>query len=191
MPPIAEHEELIRIIQAALTNASTAFSALIETACRPTGSAVVMRSVGELPNLLGDMANPVTGILLTVHEDLSGFLLVMVPGEFVGPLAERLIGIDCVDCDLVDSALGEVGNVVGSAFLNSLADSFGLTVLPTPPQVVHDMAGALLSTLAVYQAMEGHDEFPVIQTGFVSEGIAFEAYLLWLPGELQVLEGRA
>lgn len=191
MRPPDEHEELVRIIEKALENAATVFSQIVETACRPTGSAVLMRTVRDLPGMIGKLDDPVVAVLLTVNRDLSGFLIIIVPERFVEPLTRSLLGDACADEELVESALAEVGNVVGSAFLNTLADSLDLTVTPTPPQVIHDMAAALLGTLAAYRAMEGHEEFPVIQTQFAREGQPFAAYLLWLPGELQVLGERS
>ncbi len=37
---------------------------------------------------------------------------------------------------------------MGSSFLNALADATGLTLLPSPPHVMTDMAGALLDIIA-------------------------------------------
>jgi chemotaxis protein CheC len=49
--------------------------------------------------------------------------------------------------ELAESAIAELGNVVGSAFVNALADDLNLVLHPTPPAFLHDMAGAVLQTL--------------------------------------------
>jgi chemotaxis protein CheC len=45
------------------------------------------------------------------------------------------------------SALGEVGNLTGSFFLNSVAKLTGASVRPTPPAVLVDMVGAILDII--------------------------------------------
>lgn len=45
------------------------------------------------------------------------------------------------------SAVAELGNIVGSAFVNALADRLNLILHPSPPQVIHDMAIALVETV--------------------------------------------
>jgi chemotaxis protein CheC len=50
--------------------------------------------------------------------------------------------------DMERSALGELGNVVGSSFLNVLANHVGIVLHPSPPAVLMDMTGALLDVIA-------------------------------------------
>jgi chemotaxis protein CheC len=57
------------------------------------------------------------------------------------------------------SALGELGNVVGSSFLNELADATGLRLMPSPPSVMTDMAGALLDIIAADILLTQDDAF--------------------------------
>lgn len=183
-------EQLTRTIQGALFHAAEAFSELVEAACSPTASKIVMQNVSDLPSLLGSAEEPMTGVLLTLRRDLGGFLLLLLPTGVVDTLVARLLGPHGWDDALRTSTLGELGNVVGSAFLNYLADELEMTVLPSPPQVVEDMVGAVLSTVGAYLALHGQPEFPVIQTTFRARGLGFGAYLLWLPEALQQLGER-
>jgi chemotaxis protein CheC len=45
------------------------------------------------------------------------------------------------------SALGELGNMCGAFFLNSLAKMIGASFRPTPPAVMVDMVGAILDII--------------------------------------------
>ena len=46
------------------------------------------------------------------------------------------------------SALGEIGNIVGTSYINALAQMTGLEIEPSPPQAATDMLGAIVATRA-------------------------------------------
>ena len=67
--------------------------------------------------------------------------------------------------DMENSTLGEVGNIMGSFFLNYLSDTTGHRLKPSPPAVMMDMAGAVLdATLANILAVS--DETYIVDTVF-------------------------
>ncbi|MBE3583382.1 MAG: hypothetical protein IMX01_04625 [Limnochordaceae bacterium] len=81
------------------------------------------------------------------------------------------------------SVLAEVDNVVGSAFLNVMADSIAGRLIPSPPSVVADMAGALLSTALVStleRAGRVAETVSVVHTSFGTPDGQVEAMLIWL-----------
>jgi chemotaxis protein CheC len=93
----------------------------------------------------------VLGAYLSIGGDISGHIMLLFP--------ERR-ALDCVDLmsgqpagstvepdDLALSALAELGNIVGSAFVNALADHVRLMLHPSPPAVIHDMALALVQSV--------------------------------------------
>ena len=54
------------------------------------------------------------------------------------------------------SVMGEMGNITGSFFLNALADATNLTLAPSPPAVMVDMAGAILD-IALAEIMKDQE----------------------------------
>lgn len=152
------------VIEAALLAAGQAFSALIESPFVSSELACRRLDLAELPGLLGDEAMPVTAGFFEVRGDLSGYLLLLMPSFVAERLTTLLLGADAGEEALADSALGEIGNVVVSAFLNRLADAWRLSAAPTPPQVIHDMAGALLGTVASALSALGESQVTVIRT---------------------------
>jgi chemotaxis protein CheC len=59
--------------------------------------------------------------------------------------------------DLAQSAIGELGNIVGSAFVNALADDLNLILHPSPPTILHDMAIALVQSVYAEVLSQGGD----------------------------------
>lgn len=143
----------------------------------------------QLPTLLGDAATPVCASFFQIHGEIPGFLLLVMPVHEVTALLEPLVGTEYED-DMADSAFGEIGNIVGSAFLNSIADHYRISAAPTPPQVIRDMIGALMGSLAAVLVSGGKLEVPVVRTLFTQNEGVVSTFLLWLPESFSLDELR-
>lgn len=188
-----ENVQVETIIQNGLIKACEALSTIMARRFDPAGTVVSYHDPMELPSLWstkGDAA--VCAAFYQVEGDLSGYLMLVIPFSDVDGMVRLLLDPGTADDDLVDSALGEVGNIVGSAFLNYLADYFHISAAPTPPQVIRDMMGALLQTLAAVAASEGKAQIPIIRSSFTRNEDALATFLLWMTDveEIRRLGGR-
>ena len=82
--------------------------------------------------------------------------------------------------EMEESALAELGNITGSFFLNALADSTGLVLLPSPPAVIMDMAGAILDVALADIVLES-DYALVVETSFGTEDHQISGSFLVMP----------
>jgi chemotaxis protein CheC len=98
------------------------------------------------------------------------------PGEL--PMEES--GDVLVFDELELSALQEAGNVTISAFLNELGMHLHEPVHPTPPQVLIEMAGAVLDAVLLDLCSE-IDQVLAAKTTFSEGGLAIDGTLLVLP----------
>ena len=71
----------------------------------------------------GDPAKDVTGIVLNVEGDVAGAVLLLVPPSGAATLC-NLLGVE-PGTEVGDSALGEIGNILGAAYLNALSSMTG------------------------------------------------------------------
>jgi chemotaxis protein CheC len=78
------------------------------------------------------------------------------------------------------SVLGEMGNITGSFFLNALADSTNLVLMPSPPSVLIDMVGAVINVPLTY-IMEENDNALVVKATFSADNRELEGTFLVLP----------
>lgn len=101
----------------------------------------------------GDPAEMVTGIALGVEGDIAGAVLLLVPPAG----AETLCGLLGVEAgtEVGDSALGEIGNILGASYLMALSSMTGVTMAPTPPQVFTDLLGAIVASVLAGAAGHG------------------------------------
>lgn len=173
--------ELSKAIEEALGQACEALSLIVESRFHPREISVSYHDPLKLPALwTSGGSQAVCAAFYEVRGDLTGYLLLVFPFTDVDVLIRALLGEVGGDEEMVDSAVGEVGNIVGSAFLNHLADRYRMFIAPSPPQVVRDMMGALLQSLAAVAAAEGKLTVPVIRTAFAQEQESITAFLLWI-----------
>lgn len=124
------------------------------------------------------------GVSLTASGDGSGHIMLMFDEAIARCLVDMLMGQALGTTpelgEFEASALGEIGNIVGSALLNTLSDATGLRLMPSTPDVIIDMAGALVDIIAV-DAMLAGDEAFIAQTTFGIDGTAISGAFFVVP----------
>ena len=103
--------------------------------------------VSAISDLVGGPETMAVGIYLTVTGAASGHLMLIYEPKIACAFVDLMMGNPpnhtTVLGEMEQSALGEMGNVIGAFFLNALADATGLSLRPSPPNVMRDMAGSL------------------------------------------------
>jgi chemotaxis protein CheC len=125
-------------------NATTALSEMVG---RPVDISVSVASalpLADAVEAIGDPETEVTGIMLGIVGGLTGSMIMLISPEDADRLCVML-GVQA-DSEWGRSALGEVGNIVGSSCLNALAAMTGVEMVPTPPATATDMLGAIVAS---------------------------------------------
>jgi len=133
--------------------ASTALSGLLG---RPVDISVPKAEAlpfAEAVEAAGDAEAEITGIVLGLIGDMNGTVLLLVPPPDADKLC-RMLGVE-PDDEFALSALGEIGNIVGSSYINALASMTGMEIEPTPPATATDFLGAIVETVLAGAAMNG------------------------------------
>lgn len=135
-----------------MSNAITNLSQLVGQEIEADSFVFKKIPVAETSQLMGGPEVESVGIYLTVSGSADGHIMLMYDPKMAHGFVDLLMGLPPGTTqslgEMEQSALGELGNIVGSSFLNALADSTGLTLMPSPPTVMRDMAGALLDLVA-------------------------------------------
>ncbi|MCW3023825.1 MAG: CheY-P-specific phosphatase CheC [Conexibacter sp.] len=118
------------------------------------------------------------GIVVPVVGDMEAIVLLLFPEAD----ARTLCGIYGIEPSTPDgrSMLGEVGNILGTNYINVLAQMVSMTLEPRPPQVVEDMLGAILESVLLGRG-EDVDHALVMDSSLMVEGEQCSLSFLLLP----------
>jgi chemotaxis protein CheC len=133
--------------------ASTALSSMLGRVVDISVPKARVLSFAEAVEATGPPESEVTGIVLGVTGELIATVLLLVPPADAGRLVS-ILGVDPAG-ELAASALGEIGNVVGTSYLNALARMTGIEMEPTPPATATDMLGAIVESVLAGHAVGG------------------------------------
>jgi chemotaxis protein CheC len=102
---------------------------------------------------VGDPSELISAVALPLEGDISGLVLLLIPIEHAGKLCEML-GVEA-GTEVGDSALNEIGNILGTSYLNALAAMTGLSMIPCPPELASDLLGAVVASVLAESASHG------------------------------------
>ncbi|UTI64675.1 chemotaxis protein CheC [Paraconexibacter antarcticus] len=129
------------------------------------------------------------GILVPIVGEFEAAVVLLVPE----PDAVQLCSVYNLDPSGEDGAsfLGEIGNILGTSYINVLAEMSGLDMEPAPPQVVHDMLGAILASVLLASG-EDTDTALLLDSALTVEGKPCSLSFLLIPvgGGVHELLGR-
>jgi chemotaxis protein CheC len=169
--------------------ASTALSGMLGRAVDMAVPKAQALPFAEAVDTVGPAEQEMTGIVLGIVGEMSGTVLLLVPPADADALC-RMLGVEPDDAFAL-SALGEIGNIVGTSYINALASMTGMDIEPTPPATATDMLGALVATVLAGQA-HASDVALVLDSNLLVEGEDCAVSFLLVPdqGGVQTLLSR-
>ncbi len=174
----------VRLASKGAANAITSLSRLVGHEVDVISLSARPVLVKDAASLLGGPETRTVGIYLGVTGSAAAHVLIVYQPKTAQGLVEILLGSAPGSTDLQgemeQSVLGEVGNIMGSSFLATLADASGLDLRVSPPAVMMDMAGAILD-VAMSSILEESAHALVVETNFSTEDRQISGTLLVMP----------
>jgi chemotaxis protein CheC len=152
----------------------------------PTAAALPL---DEAIALAGDADAPRHGILVPIVGEFEASVVLLIPDQDAAALC-AVYGLEPGTPD-GRSFLAEVGNILGTSYINVLAQMCAMKMEPAPPQVVADMLGAILATVLLGRG-EDVDTALILDSSLQVEGNPCSLSFLMLPalGGVEVLLSR-
>jgi chemotaxis protein CheC len=125
--------------------ASTSLSGMLGRSVDISVPAAAAVSFADAIDLIGPPEEEVTGVVIGVVGEMDGIVLLLM-GTADAAVLCGMLGVDA-ESDMGQSAIAEIGNIVGTAYINAFAQMTGLELEPSPPQSATDMLGAIVSTI--------------------------------------------
>ncbi len=127
-------------------NAATSLSILVNHKIDMTVPSVHVIKINNLYNL--KWQREVYGVIVKIKGDIQGNVLIVLDYETVKEMVEVLTGnIITSLSEFENSLLEEVGNILCSSYMNSIADFTELKVIPSVPCVTNDILSKILETI--------------------------------------------
>ncbi|MBR0597556.1 chemotaxis protein CheC [Sinanaerobacter chloroacetimidivorans] len=115
-------------------------------------------------NALGGAETMTVGVLVNFSGEANGMIMFLLNMEDAKNIMDILVGDTEDDDNLLSelklSAIKEIGNILGSSYINSISTLTGLVINISIPYIAIDMAGALMSV-------------PIIEFGSVGDKVMF------------------
>ncbi len=187
-----DEQQLDALRELASIGSGTAATALAQMLGRPVELAVPRALALPLADALDAVGEPdamVASVVMPVRGDAEIVVLLLFSYRCAATFCE-LLGVE-PRSELGDSALGEIGNVLGASAVGAFAQMTGLALEPQPPHVLYDMLGAVVAS--VLSATAGELEVAlVLDADLTVEGAACGFSFLLLPtavGAAELLGG--
>ena len=159
-------------------NASTALSSMLGRSVDISVPAALVLPMSEAVGTIGNAEDDVTGIVLSVVGEMEATVLLLLTPEH-GALMCGLLGVPA-GSEFADSALMEIGNIVGTSYLNALVAMTGMELEPTPPSIATDMLAAIVESVLATRAT-GDDVALLLDSDMVVEGEDCSVSFLLVP----------
>lgn len=152
-------------------NAATALATMLDEKVDISVPIVQITDFDTAIRALGGAETMTVGVLVNFLGEANGMIMFLLKMEEAKDILDILIGEDSDDndeenidenhlSDLKLSAIKEIGNILGSSYINSIATMTGLRIEVSVPYIAIDMAGALMSV-------------PLIEFGSVGDKVMF------------------
>jgi len=135
-------------------NAATALSQLFNKKVEMDVPDIFFLPVEEVPKTVGGEDKLVVGLVIKILGDFPSVILLVFSQDDAKSLASLMIDKkhpngSKVISDLERSALKEIGVILANAYLGALAVFINWGLVPRVPELIEDMAGAMLDYILI------------------------------------------
>ena len=148
-------------------HAATALSQMTGQTIMISVPRVNVAPLEEVPNQISGPEEPVAAVLMRMMGDLTGMTLLVFPQEAAIKVAGLMMRKKVTEMGVIEqSAIKEAGNILGSAYMNALAEFMGMILMPSPPSLAIDLSDAVLSSMYV-EVTQGESYVFCVESEFI------------------------
>jgi len=164
-------------------HAATALSQLIGKKIFITVPQVVCVPLSQAVSLVEGPQSLIAGVTMHVLGDISAKIVLLLPRTSALQLAGLLTNQNTEERQVLTvlehSAIKEAGNILAGAYLNALTEFLGMMLLQSVPQMIFDLAEAVLAEVA--KGLPEDIEIICIETKFMEARSIINGHFLMIP----------
>jgi chemotaxis protein CheC len=146
-------EQLDALSELANIGAGTAATALSQMLAQEVTLSVPRAIALPLADAVAHAGPPdeiVTGVVIPIEGDMQALVVLLIPGDAAQTLC-ALLGVEAGTED-GESAISEIGNILGASYMSALSGMTGLSLDLCPPQVLTDLLASIVTSLLALTA---------------------------------------
>ncbi len=165
-------------------HAATALSQLLDRPVALQVPTIDVIDLSDVPYVFGGPAQVVCAVYARLLGDIGGGILFLTTEEAALSLIDLLRGHEAGTTRVLDvdeeKVLSHATGILIAAYLAAIARMANLNVVPAPPVLAFDMAGAILAAVATEVDMRA-EQAVFVSTAFLDENNSIDAALFFLP----------
>ncbi len=172
------------LVSKGIANALSGLSEMVGHEIRVTYLDIKRLPAKDAAVLLEGTDAPGVGIYLSIDGDATGHLLLMYDPRMAFQLVDLQLDLPPGSTqelgEMERCALGDIGNITGTFFLNTLADSANLILMPSPPVVIVDTVRAIMNVPLGF-IMKKQEDALVVKAAFSTDNRQIDGAFMILP----------
>ncbi len=132
--------------------AATALSQMLAQEVTLSVPRVVAMPLADAVAAAGPADEVVTSVVIPLEGDMEALVLLLISERDVHTLCS-LLGVEA-GTEVGDSALSEIGNILGASYMSALSGMTGLKLELCPPQLATDLLGSIVASVLAFTARE-------------------------------------
>ncbi len=172
-------------------NAATSLSQLLHKKIEMNVPSVHFLPIADVPKAVGGAEAIVVSVVFQVFGDAPGIILLLFSQQDARLLAGILTGKTAkngVLTEMDQSSIKEAGSILSGAYLNTLSAVTELSLIPSTPGILIDMAGALVDYILI--ELSAVTEYALLlDSVFIDakKSVQGHFFLLPNPGSLEII----
>ena len=164
-------------------NAATSLGLMLNDDVSISVPELKIEDYNDVINIVGGPEEMIVAVMVNFYGEANGIVLFILSMNSAKSITDILVGKDEEETPILSemkiSAVKEIGNILGSAYLGSIAELTGMSIDMSVPYIAVDMTGAILAAPIVeYGAADSkvmfiEERFTSSATDLVSHVIMF------------------
>jgi chemotaxis protein CheC len=159
-------------------NAATALASMLGQSVDLHVPTALVLDLADAVDAVGNAEDTVSAVIIGVFGDLDATVLLLFDPDSANTLCS-LLGVEG-DPEMALSALGEIGNILGSSYVQAMGTMTNLHMEPHPPVAMADMLGAIVASVLAVTAADT-DLALLLDSKMTVDGTACKFGFLYVP----------
>lgn len=192
--PVMVSSEFLKVANVGLASAANAIKTVLNDEISMDVLWVGSMPTSSFGDVSGHADDLVIGAYVRVTGDALGHALLVFSEADTYTLADLAMGLPVGTTrelgEMEQSVVQEIANILTSSYLTAIADFYHITMLPDPPLVAVDMAGAIVGNVLASSGRFEPETLSIV-TQFRIRSQTMNGFFLYIPEARPVGESEA